>query len=133
MEWIEIETGSRFRQVAANGGLHAYQVFSDSHDTVRLTRWMHTGTLPPDFESASLFVLDVTEQASRNTIVFPMGRGPGRPGMEPELAALVETAKTYAERFEAGHDIDGYPHWQRRLRTTARFPATGDANDCPNC
>lgn len=130
MEWIEIDTGTRYRQVAANGELHAYQVFSDSTDTVHLTKWMHTGIPSP--EGMSDLVLDLARQASCNTIVFPMGRGPGRPGGEPEVAALIESAKLYAERFEAGQDIHGYPHWQRE-RSTAKFRSTGDANDCPNC
>lgn len=130
MEWIDVSNGSPFRAVAANGELHAYQVFSDSTHTVRLTRWAHTGIPSP--EGMSDFVLDFARNVSRNTIVFPMGRGPGRPGGEPELDALVEYAKTYAERFEAGQDIDGWPHWQRE-RSAARFRATGNPNDCPNC
>lgn len=124
MEWTEVETSSRFRVLVASGELHAYQVFADSTDTVRLTRWLPRPNVAPS---------ELVREASRNTIVFPMGRGPGRPGGAPEVDALVASAKLYAERFEAGQDIDGYPHWQRRPRTTARFLATGDANDCPNC
>lgn len=50
--------------------------------------------------------------AVRSVIIFPLGRGPGRPGGEPELAALAETARRYAEAFESGLDLDGYPAWQ---------------------
>jgi hypothetical protein len=130
MEWIEIDTGTRYRLLAANGESHAYEVFTDVNDAVHLTRWTHTGTPLP--EDMSAFVLEFARQVARNAIVFPMGRGPGRPGMAPELDALVEAAKVFAERFEAGQDIDGYPHWQRE-RSAARFRLTGDANDCPSC
>jgi hypothetical protein len=51
-------------------------------------------------------------EAARNVVVFPLGRGPGRPGGEPEMAALMEAAKTWAERFEAGESLEGYPAWQ---------------------
>jgi hypothetical protein len=70
---------------------------------VRLSRFRSPGTSP----------LDMAVEAARNVIVFPLGRGPGRPGGEPELAALAESAKTYAERFEAGESLEGYPAWQR--------------------
>lgn len=89
---------------------------------VRLTRFRSPGTSP----------LDMAVEAARNVIVFPLGRGPGRPGGTPELAALAVSAKLYAERFEAGEDLKGYPYWQRE-RPAARFLATGDANDCPSC
>jgi signal recognition particle GTPase len=48
-----------------------------------------------------------------------MGRGPGRPGGAPEVAAHMEVAKLFAERFEAGEDLDGYQHWQQPLRVLA--------------
>jgi hypothetical protein len=51
-------------------------------------------------------------EAVRSVLVFPLVRGPGRPGGEPELDALMETAKTYAETFEAGQDLLGYPAWR---------------------
>jgi hypothetical protein len=123
VEWNEVDTGTRFRQFVASGEMHAYTVFTDSTDTVRLTRW-----LPRVGQTQ----MDVAREASRNTIVFPLGRGPGRPGMEPELAVLAESAKVFAEAFEAGESLKGYPAWQHE-RSTARFLATGDANDCPNC
>lgn len=58
----------------------------------------------------------VARESAVNVIVFPLGRGPGRPAGEPELAALTETAKGYAERFEAGEDLEGYPAWQHLRR-----------------
>lgn len=56
-------------------------------------------------------------ETMRNVIVFPLGRGPGRPGGEPELAALMEAAKTYAERYEVGESLEGYPAWQQPIVT----------------
>lgn len=55
----------------------------------------------------------VAAEAVRSAIIFPLGRGPGRPGGEPELDALAESAKMFAEKYEAGEDLDGYPEWQR--------------------
>jgi hypothetical protein len=63
----------------------------------------------------------------RNTVVLPLGRGPGRPADEPEVAALVEMARAYAERFEAGESLPGLTGWQHpaKLRVgegeTVRF------------
>jgi hypothetical protein len=56
--------------------------------------------------------LPLAGDAARNAVFFPLGRGPGRPGGEPEVAALAESAKTFAERFEAGSALEGYPAWQ---------------------
>jgi hypothetical protein len=55
----------------------------------------------------------VAREVTESTIIFPLGRGPGRPGAEPEVAALAECAKSYAERFEAGESLEGYPAWQQ--------------------
>jgi hypothetical protein len=62
---------------------------------------------------ASNLTAAVASEAVRNVIVFPLGRGPGRPGGEPELDALVTSAKVYAERFESGESLEGYPAWQQ--------------------
>lgn len=70
----------------------------------------------------------VARESAVNVIIFPLGRGPGRPSGETEMAALAEAAKGYAERFEAGESLEGYAAWQHprpafRLREgeTARF------------
>jgi hypothetical protein len=61
---------------------------------------------------ASNLTAAVAAEAVRNVIVFPLGRGPGRPGGDPELDALVTSARVYAERFESGESLEGYPAWQ---------------------
>jgi hypothetical protein len=71
------------------------------------------------FPAESAVLLLAVAAVMRNVIVFPLGRGPGRPGGEPEMAALVASAKTYAERFEAGEGLEGYPAWQHE-RPAAR-------------
>jgi hypothetical protein len=78
--------------------------------SVRLTRW---------HGADGLFPALVADEASRNVIVFPLGRGPGRPAMEPEVAGLMSTARGYAERFEAGEDLEGYPAWRHERRHAA--------------
>jgi hypothetical protein len=118
VHWYEIGAS---RGVYGWGDGVTYLVSVLDHE-VRLSRFRSPGTSP----------LDMAVEASRSTIVFPLGRGPGRPGGEPELAALAESAKGFAERFEAGESLDGYPHWQHE-RSVARFLATGDASDCPSC
>jgi hypothetical protein len=113
MDWM---TGTDC--VFAYGQQHGYQVLR-SETEVRLARFT--------IELARRgLVAAVVAEAARSVIVFPLGRGPGRPGGEPELDALTESAKVYAERYEAGESVEHYPAWQRR-------PASGDANDCPNC
>ena len=60
---------------------------------------------------------EIATEAAANVIIFPLGRAGGRPAMVPELAALMEAAKTYAERFESGHDLPGYAAWRHPLVT----------------
>jgi hypothetical protein len=55
----------------------------------------------------------VAREVLASALVFPLGRGPGRPGGDPELDALVASAKVYAERFEAGESMVG-PDWRGR-------------------
>jgi hypothetical protein len=55
----------------------------------------------------------VAREVLASALVFPLGRGPGRPGGEPELDALVASAKVYAERFESGESMVG-PDWRGR-------------------
>jgi hypothetical protein len=138
-------------KVFAYGSAHGYLVLRGETD-VRLSRF-----------SVALAANDMTAavaaEVMRNMIVFPLGRGPGRPGMEPELDVLMESAKTFAEVYESGGDLEGYPAWQRdedqadaataraaRAAVAAGEPLVpweqtlisdqdvpGDASDCPNC
>ena len=94
MDW----TGTD-RMISARGKADTYLVFGDERE-VRLTRHRSVPYVNRAFEAA------------RNVIVFPMGRGPGRPAGEPELTALMAAARSYAERYEAGESLEGYPHWQ---------------------
>jgi len=90
------------------GSEHGYLVLYGERE-VRLARFLvATGV-------AGLTAVTARE-AAESTITFPLGRGPGRPGGEPELRALAEAAKAYAERFEAGESLEGYPAWQRKCR-----------------
>lgn len=79
---------------------------------------------------ASNLTAAVAAEAVRNVIVFPLGRGPGRPGGEPELDALVTSAKVYAERFESGESLGGYPAWQQPAVTkTGRVLTDADVQE----
>jgi sugar phosphate isomerase/epimerase len=115
MDWRPAHDG---RAALGSGRAWVYLVSGDvSADgeevtAVRLTRWLRPN------QTAKMFPTAVTlaaEAAARNVIVFPIGRGPGRPAGEPELAALMAMAKDYAERFEAGGDLEAYPHWRQPL------------------
>jgi hypothetical protein len=102
MDWVKGK-GIAF----AYGAEHGYLV-STSDREVRLARFlMSTGI-------AGLTAVTARE-AMESVIVFPLGRGPGRPGGEPELRALTESAKVYAERFEAGESLPGFPAWQQPM------------------
>jgi hypothetical protein len=70
----------------------------------------------------------VAREALESAIIFPLGRGPGRPGGEPELAALAEAAKVYAERFEAGESLVG-PDWNGAAWMHQPARLTGE--ECP--
>ena len=105
MEWNYLADASG---IIAPGDRNVYLVTWDCSGGdvtgVRLTRYLAR-------PNPSAFA--VAQEAARNVIVFPLGRGPGRPGGEPELAALAESAKTFAERYEAGESLEGYPAWRR--------------------
>lgn len=96
---------------------------------VTLTRW------PVEHDAHDPYMQPAA--AARNAILFPLGRGPGRPAAEPELDALLSCARVFAEAYEAGEDLPGYPRWQHLACGTARqltrFHLTGDAHDCPHC
>jgi hypothetical protein len=93
MEWAVIDRAGTER---AWGEDWTY-VVTQTETGVQLTR----------FGAERGVLLTAVAEVMRNLIVFPLGRGPGRPGGEPELAALVESAKTWAERFETGGGL----HW----------------------
>jgi len=163
MRWMNSKDG-----VFAYGLSWGYLVVRSDRD-VRLSRFSI------DLVASNLTAA-VAAETVRNVIVFPLGRGPGRPGGEPELAALVKFAKDFAEQYEGGRGFEEYPAWRRKCRecrgtglveaegctcgaggypwpghepycgtqpcpagcefappSAARFPATGDANDCPSC
>jgi len=108
----------------AYGREHGYLV-TLSEIEVRLTRFSIS-------EAISGAVARLALGVTRAVIVFPLGRGPGRPGGAPELAALAESAKGYAERYEAGESLEGYPAWQHEAAPTqqavppaAREPGLG--------
>jgi hypothetical protein len=104
---LERSTGMHWYEIGASRGVYAWgsgttYLVSVLDYEVRITRFRSPGTSP----------LDMAVEAARNVVTFPLGRGPGRPGGEPEMAALMEAAKTWAERFEAGESLEGYPAWQ---------------------
>jgi hypothetical protein len=88
----------------AYGRDHGYLVVRGTTD-VRLSRF---GILVAAAGLAAKLALEAT----RTTIAFPLDRGPGRPGGEPELSNLMAVARMFAERFEAGENLEGYPQWQ---------------------
>ena len=104
----------------AYGAEHGYLVITGESE-VRLTRFSVA-------VGAQGLTSVTAREAAESTIIFPLGRGPGRPGGEPELAALAEYAKTFAERFESGASLAGYPGWQH----AADFPEPDpNAGRCP--
>jgi hypothetical protein len=122
MEWNWLPDGSG---IIAPGAADVYLVTEDmnSHGSdvsaVRLSRW----TARPNPSA-----VEVATEIMRNVIILPLGRGPGRPAGNPEVRALLDMAKSYAERYEAGTPLEGYPAWRRPL------PAwTGGSDACPHC
>lgn len=110
MRWMNSKDG-----VFAYGVSWGYLVVRGETD-VRLSRFS------VDLVASNLTAA-VAAETMRNVVVFPLGRGPGRPGGEPELAALTEAAKGYAERYEAGESLEGYPAWQHRAAEVPPSPA----------
>jgi hypothetical protein len=106
MDWIGSD-----RLVSARGKVNTYLVFGDERE-VRLSR------------HRSVLYVNRAFEAARNVIIFPMGRGPGRPAGDPEVAAHMEVARMFAERFEAGEDLEGYPQWQH-VKAAARSGGLG--------
>jgi hypothetical protein len=119
MDWRVIHDGLA---ALGSGRIHVYLVSADmSADgaevtAVRLTRWIR----PNPSAAASLAAVTLAaEEAARNVIVFPLGRGPGRPAMGLEVAAHMDVARLFAGRFEAGESLAEYPQWQQPLRALA--------------
>jgi hypothetical protein len=116
MDWRVIHDGLA---ALGSGRVYVYLVSADlSADgsevtAVRLTRWSR-----PAAVTAATIAL-VAEEAARNVIVFPLGRGPGRPAMGLEVAAHMDVARLFAGRFEAGESLAEYPQWQQPLEALA--------------
>lgn len=109
------------------GAEHGYLVLVGERE-VRLCRFrIATGV-------AGLTAVTARE-AAESTIILPLGRGPGRPGGAPELDALATCARVFAEAYEAGESLDGYPAWQHQAGPAgnAAFLASGDPHDCRHC
>jgi hypothetical protein len=122
MKWMTWQHGQ-----IAYGSEHGYLAARDDAG-VRLARF----SIARVASGASVAAVG---EAVRSVIVFPLGRGPGRPGGGPELDALMETARTYAEAFEAGQDLLGYPAWRHEhapvppLRIAALDALAAEAED----
>jgi hypothetical protein len=136
MEWVDdAEPGGE----VAEGEFYAYLVVVESarHGVV-LTRFRKGHLGNPGVP----FPLAVAGDAARNAVFFPLGRGPGRPGGEPELEALVATAQLYAEHFEAGESLEGHSAWQHlpgrkrfacELCSASVFTRRGEIFTCNGC
>jgi hypothetical protein len=118
MQWMKGQAA-----LYAYGSEHGYLVIREE-TAVRLTRFRIAA-------GADGLAAVVALEAARNVIIFPLGRGPGRPGGEPELDALAESAKMFAETFEGGADLDrdGYPAWrhaeaERGVQLPSALPRT---------
>lgn len=114
MQWMQGQAA-----LFAYGSEHGYLVIREETG-VRLTRFRIAA-------GADGLAAVVALEAARNLIFLPLGRGPGRPGGDPELAALIESAKTIAERFESGEDPEftGWQHATERVRAGLHDPYAG--------
>jgi hypothetical protein len=105
VDWNWLPDGSG---IVASGERCVYLVVTESVlgrvRAARLTRWE---------ARPNSSVTAAAAEIARNVIIFPLGRGPGRPGGALEVRALIDAAKRYADQFEAGQSLDGYPAWQR--------------------
>jgi hypothetical protein len=99
MQWITGRSAT-----FAYGSEHGYLVITGERE-VRLSRF----TIQAGVEHLTAVT---AREAAESTVIFPLGRGPGRPGGAPELTALAESAKTFAERYEAGGVFEEYPAWR---------------------
>lgn len=106
--------------LCAYGTKHCYLVITEEN-AVRLFRFSYLDVRPAV----------VAREAAESTIIFPLGRGPGRPGGAPELAALASAAKVYAERYEAGESLPGYPSWTAAFAVHQAEPGEQDGDYGP--
>lgn len=99
----------------AYGREHGYLVVTEPSG-VRLARFSIAAAQQ---ELAARFAREV----AASVIVFPLGRGPGRPAGEPELGLLTQMAKAGAEQFEAGGDlVTAFGSWQHAAETVRVAP-----------
>lgn len=106
MKWRSIDGDTDYAHSEATRQRYLITVMRGRHEPtgVRLCR-------VPESVPVHEPLIEVRE-ALRTEIILPLGRGPGRPGGEPELAALVLYARTLADRYDKGLDLASYPAWQ---------------------
>jgi hypothetical protein len=85
--------------LVADGARWTYQVYGDEFRTV-LTRW----------ETSAPQGLRLV-QAARFAVCLPVGRGPGRPPMEPELTRELQHMQAMAQNFENGLSLLNWASW----------------------
>lgn len=163
MQWETLDNG----ECRAAGREHYYlTMLSTDADgaacAVVLTRYRQLrGRDVRNWSAVSAAALRSAAEAARTAIRFPFGRGPGRPGgvTDGEVESMFAYAQEYAEAYEAGQSLEGYPEWTYdRLPTgfPERYPSgadtqmtgtgelgddaafeityrPGDANDCRHC
>lgn len=106
MEWVWLPGREGY---VGSGQTDVHLITVDRDDGrvtgVRLTRWRGAGGAMGDSWETAL-------AAARNVIILPLGRGPGRPPGEPEVAGLLDAAKRLACKYEAGEPLTDHPAWR---------------------
>jgi hypothetical protein len=138
MDWELLQHEGRITGMGAAGKRDRYVIVPEDAAAgepcaVRLTRWPIETAMHDPFEEGTA--------AARNVIVFPLGRGPGRPPGDLEAVALIEAVKVYAEAYEGGESLQDYPCWQHvpypgfpeRYPSGADSLMDGGSNDCRHC
>lgn len=120
MKWM---TGTDW--ACAYGDEFGYLVVTTERD-VRLSRFSI-------FAAGQGLAARLAAEVARSVIIFPLGRGPGRPGGALELAALAESARTYAERCEGGESLEGYPAWGKPAQLSPVGPPLREHCAEPEC
>jgi len=121
LEWRELADGAM-----ASGREHAYLIVTPGPEdlaaglivTVRLTRWLRGVSDAP---------LRIAREALVNVIAVPLGRGPGRPAGEPELALAVSVLRRMAQGYEDGASLPGCPAWQQLALADSDAEVAADA------
>jgi hypothetical protein len=121
MEWESIS--ARAGSLAMGREDYYLVVIDPDSPAVVLTRVRH-GHLDKSYLTLFGFA-----HSAANAIRFPLGRGGGRPGGEPEMTALVAAAKAWAEKFE---DAGGALSWRSGGNLAGPVPA-GWELVCPAC